>query len=179
MTYPIIPELYGIVARKLLDEIGEKSFYSGSFSFDYGSKECRFVASIVIYRSKECLPEGDADRIDDLVPVWWEFHTSDQAGERPNDFSFPSLRSTSSDSTPQDRTSHPERRLLRSFPNTLFLVFDTRCNGRFRFPLSFEKLNAVLRLSDAAILESGRPVRIETLRLPSAAPCHRAELKNY
>ena len=43
MTYPIIPELYGIVARKLLDEIGEKSFYSGSFLFDYGSKECRFV----------------------------------------------------------------------------------------------------------------------------------------
>ena len=66
MTYPIIPELYCIVARKLLDEIGEKSFYSGSFSFDYGSKECRFVASIVIYRSKECLPEGDADRIDQL-----------------------------------------------------------------------------------------------------------------
>ena len=70
----------------------EKSFYSGSFSFDYGSKECRFVASIVIYRSKECLPEGDADRIDDLVPVWWEFHTSDQAGERPNDFSFSELK---------------------------------------------------------------------------------------
>ena len=69
MTYPIIPELYGIVARKLLDEIGEKSFYSGSFSFDYGSKECRFVASIVIYRSKECLPEGDADRIDDLWKI--------------------------------------------------------------------------------------------------------------
>ena len=149
MTYPIIPELYGIVARKLLDEIGEKSFYSGSFSFDYGSKECRFVASIVIYRSKECLPEGDADRIDDLVPVWWEFHTSDQAGERPNDFSFselkekslgrspawsdvwnsptispfPSLRSTSSDSTPQDRTSHPERRLLRSFSEHIVLGF--------------------------------------------------------
>ena len=68
MTYPIIPELYGIVARKLLDEIGEKSFYSGSFSFDYCSKECRFVASIVVYRSKVCLPEGDADRIDDLAP---------------------------------------------------------------------------------------------------------------
>lgn len=92
MTYPIIPELYGIVARKLLDEIGEKSFYSGSFSFDYGSKECRFVASIVVYRSKVCLPEGDADRIDDLVPVWWEFHTSDQAEERPNDFSFSELK---------------------------------------------------------------------------------------
>lgn len=78
MTYPIIPELYGIVARKLLDEIREKSFYFGSFSFDYGSKVC--------------LPEGDTDRIDDLVPVWWEFHTSDQAGERPNDFSFSELK---------------------------------------------------------------------------------------
>ncbi|MFR9128907.1 MAG: hypothetical protein ACLVJK_02600 [Alistipes putredinis] len=41
---------------------------------------------------EECLPEGDADRIDDLVPVWWEFHTSDQAGERPNDFSFSELK---------------------------------------------------------------------------------------
>ena len=87
MTYPIIPELYGIVARKLLDEIGEKSFYSGSFSFDYGSKECRFVASIVIYRSKECLPEGDADRIDDLVPSGGIPYI-DQAGNAPSDSSF-------------------------------------------------------------------------------------------
>ena len=92
MTYPIIPELYGIVARKLLDEIGEKSFYSGSFSFDYGSKKCRFESSIVVYRSKECLPEGDADRIDDLVPVWWEFHTVGSDGEALNDFSFSEVR---------------------------------------------------------------------------------------
>lgn len=92
MTYSIIPELYGIVARKLLDEIGEKSFYFGSFSFDYGLKMCRFESSIVVYRSKVCLPEGDADRIDDLVPVWWEFHTSDQAGEHLNDFQFSKLK---------------------------------------------------------------------------------------
>ena len=32
-------------------------------------KECRFVASIVIYRSKECLPEGDADLPDDLAEI--------------------------------------------------------------------------------------------------------------
>ena len=92
MTYSIIPELYGIVARKLLDEIGEKSLYSGSFSFDYGSKKCRFESSIVVYRSKECLPEGDADRIDDLVPVWWEFHTVGSDGEALNDFSFSEVR---------------------------------------------------------------------------------------
>lgn len=123
MTYPIIPELYGIVARKLLDEIGEKSFYSGSFSFDYGSKECRFVASIVVYRSKVCLPEGDADRIDDLVPVWWNSIHPTKRGNAPTISPFPSLRSTSSDSTPQDRTSHPERRLLRSFSEHIVLGF--------------------------------------------------------
>mgnify|MGYP000426363309 CR=1 FL=1 len=119
MTYPIIPELYGIVARKLLDEIGEKSFYSGSFSFDYGSKECRFVASIVVYRSKVCLPEGDADRIDSA------------------------------------RSHIPSG----AAPPAVF--FRTHCSwfsipaatGGSVFPLLFEKLNAVLRLSDAAILE--------------------------
>ena len=92
MTYPIIPELYGIVARKLLDEIGEKSFYSGSFLFDYGSKECRFVAFDRNLSFEGVSARSDADRIDDLVPVWWEFHTSDQAGERPNDFSFSELK---------------------------------------------------------------------------------------
>lgn len=158
MTYPIIPELYGIVARKLLDEIGEKSFYSGSFSFDYGSKECRFVASIVVYRSKVCLPEGDADRIDDLVPVWWEFHTSDQVGNAPTISPFPSLRSTSSDSTPQDRTSHPSGASCGLFPNTSFLVFDTRCNGRFRFSVAVRKVErcfAIVGCGDSGI----RPTR--------------------
>lgn len=92
MTYPIIPELYGIVARKLLDEIGAKNYYSGSFGFDYGSRECRFVASIVVYRSIVRMPEGDVGRIDDLVPIWWEFHTFDAAGEHSNDFSFPELK---------------------------------------------------------------------------------------
>lgn len=56
MTYPIIPELYGIVARKLLDEIGEKSFYSGSFLFDYGSKECRWKshATLTLLATQDC-----------------------------------------------------------------------------------------------------------------------------
>lgn len=92
MTYPIIPELYGIVARRLLDEIGDKSYYSGSFSFEYGSRECRLAATLIVYRSMERMPEGDVERIDELVPVWWEFHTSDAAGEHPNDFSFSELR---------------------------------------------------------------------------------------
>ena len=113
MTYPIIPELYGIVARKLLDEIGEKSFYSGSFSFDYCSKECRFVASIVVYpiESTTWFPSGG----NSIHPT--------KRGNAPTISPFPSLRSTYSDSTPQDRTSHPERRLLRSFSEHIVLGF--------------------------------------------------------
>ena len=118
MTYPIIPELYGIVARKLLDEIGEKSFYSGSFSFDYGSKECRFVASIVVYRSKATPTESTT-----WFPSGGNSIHPTKRGNAPTISPFPSLRSTSSDSTPQDRTSHPERRLLRSFSEHIVLGF--------------------------------------------------------
>lgn len=158
MTYPIIPELYGIVARKLLDEIGEKSFYSGSFSFDYGSKECRFVASIVIYRSKECLPEGDADRIDDLVPVWWNSIHPTKRGNAPTISPFPSLRSTSSDSTPQDRTSHPERRLLRSFSEHIVLGFRYPLQRAVPFSVvvrKVERCSAIVGCGDSGI----RPTR--------------------
>ncbi len=38
------------------------------------------------------LPEGDEERIADLVPVWWEFHTVAPEGEVLNDFSFNVLR---------------------------------------------------------------------------------------
>lgn len=92
MTYPIISELYDIVAHRLLDEIGGGSFYSGSFTFGYGSRECRFVATVIVYRHAEQMPEGQCERIDDLVPVWWEFHTTDAEGEHPNDFSFTELK---------------------------------------------------------------------------------------
>ena len=120
MTYPIIPELYGIVARKLLDEIGEKSFYSGSFSFDYCSKECRFVASIV----RRCVcPKATPIESTTWFPSGGNSIHPTKRGNAPTISPFPSLRSTYSDSTPQDRTSHPERRLLRSFSEHIVLGF--------------------------------------------------------
>ena len=50
------------------------------------------MASVIVYRRVERLPEGDRDVIADLVPVWWEFHTADDGGEVLNDFSFSELR---------------------------------------------------------------------------------------
>jgi hypothetical protein len=46
----------------------------------------------VLYRKRLYLPEGECDAIDDIVPVWWEFHTFNQQGEILNDFSFTELR---------------------------------------------------------------------------------------
>lgn len=90
--YPVIPDLYRKTARLLLERIGAQNYFSGSISFGYGTRECRLVATIVVYRSVERLPEGEVERIDDLVPVWWEFHTSDSSGEHGNDFSFGELK---------------------------------------------------------------------------------------
>ena len=57
-------------------------------TFDFGGVACRLTASVIVYRSRTRYPEGDRDEIADLVPVWWEFHTSDDGGEFLNDFSF-------------------------------------------------------------------------------------------
>ena len=92
MMYSVSSELYLEVAARLAEAIGGGSYFSGSLSFAFGDTECRLTASVIVYRRRERLPEGDRDAIADLVPVWWEFHTSDQAGERPNDFSFSELK---------------------------------------------------------------------------------------
>jgi len=45
--------------------------------------------SAVVYRYQESFPEGRiVDIIDNIVPVWWEFHTVTDEGEVINDFDF-------------------------------------------------------------------------------------------
>lgn len=90
--YSVSSELYREVAARLADAVGPKSYFSGSVCFPFGGVECRLTASVVVYRQQVSYPEGEADEIADLVPVWWEFHTTDDAGEQLNDFSFRELR---------------------------------------------------------------------------------------
>jgi len=72
--------------------VGGGSYFSGSLTFPFGDMECRLTASVIVYRRRERLPEGDRDAIADLVPVWWEFHTVGSDGEALNDFSFSEVR---------------------------------------------------------------------------------------
>lgn len=91
--YSVSSELYHEVAARLRDAIGHRDYFSGSVVFAFGGVDCRLTVTVIVYRARVSLPEGPADEIADLVPVWWEFHTSDDAGDELNDFSFATLRS--------------------------------------------------------------------------------------
>ena len=93
MMYSVSTELYREVVSRLLEAVGSESYYSGTLAFGYGDVECRLTASVIVCRERVRYPEGVWDEITDLVPVWWEFHTADDAGEFLNDFSFSELRS--------------------------------------------------------------------------------------
>ena len=92
MMYSVSSELYLEVAARLAEAIGGGSYFSGSLTFPFGDMECRLTASVIVYRRREQLPEGDRDAIADLVPGWWEFHTVGSDGEALNDFSFSEVR---------------------------------------------------------------------------------------
>lgn len=92
MHYSVPPALYEETFSRLAEAIGSRNYFSGTVSFPFEHVACRLTTSVIVYRRTESLPEGDFDVIDDLVPVWWEFHTETDEGEVPNDFSFSALR---------------------------------------------------------------------------------------
>ena len=114
MVYSVSSELYLEVAARLAEAIGGENCATRS-TFPFGDMECRLTASVIVYRRRERLPEGDRDAIADLVPVWWEFHTVRSDGEALNDFSF-SECARSSDLPPRSGPPSPARRCRRSAP---------------------------------------------------------------
>ncbi len=92
MIYTVSAELYAQVAELLLERIGSKSYFSGVVELSTADGvECRLVTSCVIYRRRIIMPEGEAQPIYSVVPVWWEFHAFTPATEICNDFSFREL----------------------------------------------------------------------------------------
>lgn len=94
MIYSVSSELYLEAAARLKETVGGSNYFSGTFVFPFGEVECRFTGSVIVCRRCESLPEGEYERIADLVPVWWEFHTFTDGGEVFNDFSFGVLRAS-------------------------------------------------------------------------------------
>ncbi len=91
MYYSVSSELYEELAVRLREAIGAKNYFSGSVAFTSGEVECRLVTSVIVYRQRVSMPEGDCCAIANLVPVWWEFHTVGPEGETVNDLDFREL----------------------------------------------------------------------------------------
>ncbi len=84
----ISSQIYEKTAQQLCDEMGDLSYFSGTFEFVHEDTECRMVASLIIYHRQIEMPEGVQTLISDIVPVWWEFHTIIAGEEHVNDFDF-------------------------------------------------------------------------------------------
>lgn len=88
-----IPEtMYREVLDRLYDAIDGNDYFSGTICFTAADLDCRLTIALIVYRRRVSYPEGAADEIDDLVPVWWEFHTVRDGDELPNDFQFSELK---------------------------------------------------------------------------------------
>ncbi len=85
-------DLYHTIAARLREEIATSEWFNGSIAITIGDLDCRLVLTAIVYRRDELLPEGPRRPVDDVVPVWWEFHTTDASGPVPNNFSFSELK---------------------------------------------------------------------------------------
>ena len=92
MMYSVSSELYLEVAARLAEAIGGGSYFSGSLTFPFGDMECRLTASVIVYRRRERLPEGDRDAIDDQQPDTTYLHAVASDGDALPDFSFSEVR---------------------------------------------------------------------------------------
>ena len=92
--YEFDRKFYERLAGAIVADLDNIYYFSGSetLACDDGT-ECRFTASLLIYRRAIADRLADTDDIEDVVPVWWECRTFAATGEEVlNDFDFALLR---------------------------------------------------------------------------------------
>lgn len=83
---------YVRIAELLKNEIDDSDFFNGTIEHDTERFYSTLTATAIVYRKTVSMPEGRFSRIEDAVPVWWNFTTSADGQLQPNDFSFETLR---------------------------------------------------------------------------------------
>ncbi len=86
--------LYEQLSELLIEGINGKGFYSGAIEIEEEQADHRFSATLIIYYKEHIYPEGSIMQIDNIIPVWWEFHSTTEQGEILNDFDFSTLKET-------------------------------------------------------------------------------------
>ena len=77
--------VYEEVADRLREALGMKDYFSGSIEAHDDDYDYRLTATLIVYRRRDGYAGCEFEAIDDLVPVWWEFHSYDMEGELLND----------------------------------------------------------------------------------------------
>lgn len=90
--YSLTPEMYQDLASAVLQSLSNINYFNGSVSAFDGDTECRLMATLIIYRRRVGILSGETDSVTDIVPVWWECHTSIDGAEIENDFDFALFR---------------------------------------------------------------------------------------
>ena len=90
--YTISSKLYHQVATHLVDLVGQRGYYSGTFEFEFEELFCQMALSAVVYHQSQPDEGYKSCAVADMIPVWWEFHTYRDEEELLNDFSFNELR---------------------------------------------------------------------------------------
>ncbi|MFR9524422.1 MAG: hypothetical protein SNH94_07605 [Rikenellaceae bacterium] len=80
--------LYERLADLLVDAIDGKEFYSDAIYFEDDQAQYCFSATLMIYYREHRFPERNEMQVENIVPVWWEFHSITSEGELLNDFDF-------------------------------------------------------------------------------------------
>lgn len=82
---------YRALAEKLLDAISNADFYNGTVYAEHDEYSVSFRATLIIKRTPMLDPSdhtGNAKKIVDIIPIWWEYHLCDAVGERLTDFDW-------------------------------------------------------------------------------------------
>ncbi|MFI3282871.1 MAG: hypothetical protein SNG10_05005 [Rikenellaceae bacterium] len=90
--FQITSNAYNCLAQKLLDSINPTTIFSGAIEIFIDEVEIRFIATIIPFYTREYYSEGVVEVLHDIVPVWWELHTTTQDGEVMNDFDFETFK---------------------------------------------------------------------------------------
>lgn len=91
--YTVSDQLYLEVAERFRSLSCGSDYVSGRIEFDFRDHVwCSMLVSAIIYRKRDRREDGDVWLTSDVIPVWWEFHTTLDEGEVLNDFSFNTLR---------------------------------------------------------------------------------------
>ncbi len=78
---------YRLVADTLASRIGSEEYFNGTVECAHDTFYSVLTATLLVYHSAS----SDREPLD-VVPVWWEFHTTLPEGEVMNDFCFATLK---------------------------------------------------------------------------------------